>query len=286
MISRDQLIEAYRRACELDIATFKPGNVSVYSDGHDMTVDQFRTSYQVSAQPLTDPGLSLGEKIYFAIEATRTAVQCNTNLGIVLLSAPLIQAASFVRRGQQFTHVLQHLLSTTTLEDAEWVYKAIRLAAPGGLGDADLEDVRQPPAVSLTAAMALAADKDKVAYQFAYGYEDIFKYTVLMYNSMLAKTDDTHWAALAVYCGWLARFPDSHIERKYGRRYSAWVKEEMERINSALSTTSNPVRLLPMLYKVDRAFKAKGINPGTTADITVATVLVVFLEQLINRQNR
>jgi triphosphoribosyl-dephospho-CoA synthase len=38
-----------------------------------------------------------------------------------------------------------------------------------------------------------------------------------------------------------------------------------------------------MLYRIDEAFKAKKINPGTTADITVATVLVVLLEQLFRQ---
>jgi triphosphoribosyl-dephospho-CoA synthase len=36
-----------------------------------------------------------------------------------------------------------------------------------------------------------------------------------------------------------------------------------------------------LLYKVDQDFKTKGINPGTTADITVATVLVIFLDELL-----
>jgi triphosphoribosyl-dephospho-CoA synthase len=34
------------------------------------------------------------------------------------------------------------------------------------------------------------------------------------------------------------------------------------------------------LHEVDRKFKAKGINPGTTADLTVATVLIILMEAL------
>jgi triphosphoribosyl-dephospho-CoA synthase len=40
---------------------------------------------------------------------------------------------------------------------------------------------------------------------------------------------------------------------------------------------------MPMLHRLDQTFKAKRINPGTTADLTVATLLVVFLEKLIEQ---
>ena len=98
-VSPEQLGELYRQACEVDVQAFKPGNVSVYADGHDMTVADFRTSAKVSAEPLCNPDYSLGEKIYYAVKATREAVGCNTNLGIILLCAPLIQAISHKNPG-------------------------------------------------------------------------------------------------------------------------------------------------------------------------------------------
>jgi len=82
----------------------------------------------------------------------------------------------------------------------------------------------------------------------------------------------------------LAQYPDSHIERKYGKRYSEWIKAEMEMLDRAMQTACEPKELLPVLYDLDKAFKAQRINPGTTADITVATVLVVLLEQLIGQR--
>ena len=50
MIAQDQLIKMFLEACELELQTFKPGNVSVYADGHDMVVDDFRLSAKVSTQ--------------------------------------------------------------------------------------------------------------------------------------------------------------------------------------------------------------------------------------------
>jgi ATP:dephospho-CoA triphosphoribosyl transferase. len=47
MIDQKQLIEAYKCACAIDVEAFKPGNVSVYNAGHDMTVDDFILSSDV-----------------------------------------------------------------------------------------------------------------------------------------------------------------------------------------------------------------------------------------------
>ncbi|MFI3185897.1 MAG: triphosphoribosyl-dephospho-CoA synthase, partial [Methylococcaceae bacterium] len=43
------IAELYLQACEVDVLAFKPGNVSVYAEGHDMTVADFRLSAEVSA---------------------------------------------------------------------------------------------------------------------------------------------------------------------------------------------------------------------------------------------
>lgn len=87
------IAEAYVSACHDELRALKPGNVHDFADGHRMAVAQFETSAAASAGPLTSPGASVGERILGAIEATRAAVGVNTNLGIVLLSAPLAMAA-------------------------------------------------------------------------------------------------------------------------------------------------------------------------------------------------
>src|SRR5664280_2078606 len=145
MISSQQLSELYQQACEVELQAFKPGNVSVYADGHDMTVADFRISYEVSAVPLCNPDYSLGEKIFNAVKSTREAVGCNTNLGIILLCAPLIQAISDIHSDLTLKQALHQVLTTTTLEDAQWVFKAITQASPGGLGRSEDQDVSENP---------------------------------------------------------------------------------------------------------------------------------------------
>lgn len=280
MMTQTQLIEAYKQACVSDVQAFKPGNVSVYSDGHDMTVDDFIVSAEVSAEPLSKKDYSLGEKIYYAVKATREAVGCNTNLGILLLCAPLIEAAYLQQKGQVLRDSLQQVLENTSIEDTAWVFKAISLAAPGGLGESTDQDVANVPVVNLTQAMEIASEKDRIAMQFTTNYKDIFEFAILRYNTAFVKFENQAWAAASVFTGLLSKYPDSHIERKYGDKYSGWVLKQIITVDDALLNTDDPEQLLPMLHEVDRMFKDKSINPGTTADLTVATVFIILMEAL------
>jgi triphosphoribosyl-dephospho-CoA synthase len=276
-LSSVRLQELYIKACELELQAFKPGNVSVYADGHDMTVADFRVSADVSAAPLCNPGYSLGEKIFYAVKATREAVGCNTNLGIVLLAAPLIQAA-FQLSGSSLRQSLANVLSATTVEDADWVFRAIALASPGGLGEANEQDVHTAATVTLQVAMGMAADKDRIAYQYLTNYEDIFDFALLTYYNGKNMWQSESWAGVAVYAALLSKFPDSHVERKYGGQYSGMIKLAMTQLSQKL-TTENPEQLIPSLLQLDQAFKSKRINPGTTADMTVATLLTALLQE-------
>ncbi|MGR8930177.1 MAG: triphosphoribosyl-dephospho-CoA synthase [Gammaproteobacteria bacterium] len=282
MISRQQLIDAYLNACEAELQAFKPGNVSIYSEADDMTVEDFRISAKESALPLTDPDYTLGEKIYYAVKATREAVACNTNLGIILLCAPLIQAVQ-ANTDKGLRQSLDRVLKNTTQQDAEWVFKAILLAAPAGLGESQEQDVREVASVNLTQAMAIAAERDRIALQYTNCFKDIFEFAVFEYNRAFVLLGDIGWAALSVFAHILARYPDSHVERKYGKQYSEWIAEEMALLCKTVGAAGEPEKVLPMLYRIDQAFKAKKINPGTSADFTVATVLVVLLEQLFSQ---
>jgi triphosphoribosyl-dephospho-CoA synthase len=280
MLNQQQLSDAYQYACEVELQAFKPGNVSIYADGHDMTVEDFRVSAKKSASPLTNTDYSLGERIYYAVQATRAAVGCNTNLGIILLAAPLIMAAEKATVKQEIRAQLQDILENTTVADADWVFRAISLAAPGGLGESDKQDVTEAASVTLTEAMRLASERDRIALQYITNYKDIFDFLILRYNSAFNRWGDTGWSAAAVFTAMLAKYPDSHIERKYDNLHTRMVMDTMALVDDKLSTTERPEQLEDYLRNVDTEFKSAGINPGTTADLTVITVLVATLQLL------
>ena len=77
----------------------------------------------------------LGAIVFEAVQATIARwAHANTNLGIVLLLAPLARAAAISRARQGLRDALAAVLDATTVDDAREVYAAIRLADPGGLG--------------------------------------------------------------------------------------------------------------------------------------------------------
>ncbi len=280
-ISPEKLQQAYLDACEAELQAFKPGNVSIHSEGHGMTVEDFRRSARASAPPLCDPALSLGEKIYHAIAETRKAVGCNTNLGIVLLAAPLLEACLNGAKSMDLLDNLRWVLDASSVDDASWVYQAIRLAAPGGLGESETEDVNSSPTVTLLDAMKIASGWDRIAWQYTNYYTNVFDFAIPSYHRWLSLWGDEQWATVGVFTGLLRTFPDSHIERKFGARFTRMVTERMTLVEQSMTFPDKPEQALRALRKVDIEFKSAGINPGTTADLTVACLLAVRLDRLI-----
>jgi triphosphoribosyl-dephospho-CoA synthase len=120
-LSRPAKPEAVARsfldACLAELDALKPGNVHRLAAGHDMTVEDFVVSAEAAAPIIGDPTLPAGKRIKRAIEATRARVGQNTNLGIVLLAAPLANAA-VLRESGDLAARLDHVLRDLSVEDA------------------------------------------------------------------------------------------------------------------------------------------------------------------------
>ncbi len=264
--------DAVWRACIEELEAPKPGNVSFASAGHGMEAQDFVTSARCSAEVLGTPDLSLGERVLRSIEATRAAVGCNTNLGIVLLCAPLAQAALEGNPQRPLRARLEEALSVAGIDDTERVFAAIRLAAPGGLGASDRHDVRSSASAPLLAVMREAEDRDRVARQYARCFEDVFDLGLPVLARSRARWPHAQ-AVVALYLAFLARFKDSHIERKLGTVAAEAVRREAMQLVESLESSKSPEMNIEELAHFDRSLKRRGINPGTSADLTVATLL-------------
>jgi triphosphoribosyl-dephospho-CoA synthase len=277
MLTGDAVADAYRAACLAELAALKPGNVHVFAGGHDMTAADFEASAQASAPAMGAPALPVGGRIFEAIRRTRETVGCNTNLGIVLLCAPLAQAALSSDNGSLRDRV-RRVLERLDVADAEQAFAAIRLAEPGGLGAAPQHDVRASATVSLGTAMAAAADRDRIAAQYAGGFGDIFELGLPSLRAGLARWRSERWATTATYLMFLARLPDSHVARKYGVERAQAVCAMARPFAARLQLADDPQQLVEPLLAFDRELKAAGVNPGTGADLTVATLFVHGIE--------
>jgi len=279
---------AFIDACRLDVDTAKPGNVSTASPGHGMVAAQFVASADAAADALIAPGAPVGARILDAVTRTRRVAGCNTNLGIVLLVAPLAAALDRLAGAPGFDPAAplapdawraatQQVLAALSVDDSRAAYRAIALASPGGLGDAPEQSVHDTPTVGLRAAMALAAERDSIARQYANGFADVFATGLAAVREAPAHAPRV--ATLNAYLAFLAGWPDSHIVRKHGLALAQSVTlaalEHHTRVRHALAQ-HRAVAGAP-LDAWDAQLKARAVNPGTSADLTVATLFAAAL---------
>lgn len=276
-ISSESVKNAFVEACLAELDALKPGNVHRHAAGHGMTVDDFVKSAQAAAPAIAEPGLGVGERIFRAVQATREAVGQNTNLGIVLLAAPLAQAAMAAGRASELRDRLGPVLDGLDVDDARWAFRAIALANPGGLGSAQRSDVREEATVSLLEAMREASGRDRIAFAYATNYEDIFGFGLPRLTEGLSRWSDARLATVYLYMSLLAAIPDTHIARKFGKTQAESVAETAQMFTDLFDEAERMDDIAEELLDLDAAFKSENFNPGTTADLTVATLFAQAL---------
>ena len=276
-----QIASAFEYACRDELDAPKPGNVHVFANGRRLGVEDFERSAAAAAGPLTAPGQRVGARILGAVDATAAAVETNTNLGIILLCAPLAAAA------ETFSYDLRSSLSqalrSLDRDDAELAFKAIVRASPAGLGRAERHDVFAPATGTLREAMAEAADRDRVAQQYVTDFADVFELGEPLLVAALASSADRRLATLVTYLGFLAAFPDSHIVRKYGLTVAAQTREQARPLAAMARKASRLEDVLANVLIWDAELKKANVNPGTSADLTVATVFAHRLRSILPR---
>ena len=277
-----EVAAAGQLACLLEVSAPKPGNVSPERHFHDTRYEDFLASAVAIGPALSEAGQkSLGHTIRRAIEDTRRWTKSNTNLGIVLLLAPLAQAAlaSAGPAGNGgLRERLARVLRRTTVDDAAQVYAAIRHARPGGLGEAAEEDVSDAPSVTLREAMALAANRDAIAREYVTDFALTFEVGVPAVRAAraagLAWTD----AAVDAYLRLLDSAADTHIARKLGPSEAESVSQRARAVLKAGGTRSPEGRKALAAMDAELRDPQNRRNPGTTADLTCAAIFIVILE--------
>lgn len=284
-ISADTASAAFLWACRMDVAVRKPGNVSLASAGHDMVAQQFLDSAAASVPALFARGSAVGERVLGAVRATRVVAGCNTNLGILLLCAPLARAVELSAAAtlESVREALHEVLDALDLADARAAYAAIALANPGGLGQSAEQNVGDEVTVNLRAAMALAAARDLIARQYADGYVEVM--AALEEHFPPPANEHARLAAAGsarvqrLFVDLLAGHADSHIARKHGEAAAVAVQREAQAWRARLQQHPQAVDAVEFAAW-DEDLKRRGLNPGTSADITVC---VLFLAALLGR---
>jgi triphosphoribosyl-dephospho-CoA synthase len=277
----EQVAAAFTWACLAELDAPKPGNIHVFADGHNMTTDDFVRSAEAAAFAIAMEGAGVGARILAAGQATLSAVGANTNLGIILLCAPLAAAVEGCRAYFDLREAIGEVLRNLDIADAELAFRAIVRAAPAGLGHSARHDVFAPPTVTLRLAMAEAAERDRVARQYVTDFADIFDLGLPLLEARIRRQDELRWATLAAYLCFLAAFPDSHIVRKFDAKTACAVQRNAAAFFAELKSHAHPSQLLPSLLAWDSSLKTAGLNPGTSADLTVATLFAYRLRTIL-----
>lgn len=268
-------------ACIWEACARKIGNVHPRASFDDVEFTDFLISGAVLGDALSmfrrkagEPSIT-GEYVYWGTAAGW--VGSNTNLGIALLIAPLVDSDPTWDYRQSVVEELQSLRRV----DALRVYEAIRRASPGGLGDAPEQDVREEPTVTLLEAMKLAADRDMVARQYANGFADVFDFGVPAFLGAFERFGCVEAAVIDSQLQWLAAYPDSLIARKKGNTVAEDVRQraaEVQRLGGIATPEGRRAGVA-----LDKHLRSVGnkLNPGTTADLITACLFVALRENKV-----
>lgn len=284
-------------SCLMEATARKPGNVHPAASFADLDHDDFVCAAHAIGQPLAAVcHAALGQSVLKAIAATQQDARSNVNLGIALLIAPLAAVPS----NEPLQSGIREILANTTIGDAEQVYAAIRLAVPGGLGKADSQDVHDQPTITLRDAMALAAERDRIAEQYSTDFSYVLGIArpwlleswrwchelgniIPQMGELLEMPGILPWEAAVIrfQLRLLADAPDSLVVRKCG----AAVAAELQRRAEEVYRLDWPSRKesWSALHRFDRWLRADGHrrNPGTTADLIAATLFAAIREDSI-----
>ena len=275
-------------ACLWEASARKVGNVHPRADFANTNYCHFATSALAvySAFLYVSNNTSIGRIVSSAIDRTRLIVGQNTNLGIMLLLAPLAKAGGGwsplenrpVGGIYDIREELPSVLQGTTIEDADDVFRAIRDCNPGGLGEVSHHDVRKQATITLLEAMKKAADRDLIARQYANNFADVFDLGIPALLESFAKYGCVEAAIIHCHFTWLAHFPDTLIVRKNDLATAEVVQRRADDIFRCGGLATSAGRAAGVALDAYLRSDGNRLNPGTSADLVAACLFVALRE--------
>lgn len=269
---------AVEMACLFEVSADKPGNVTRHKDFEDTSFEDFLISAAAIGPAFRSTAkASVGEIILQAIRATRNLVQVNTNLGIVLLLAPLAKAAELspsINLQSAVGSVLQNL----TVEDTQLTYQAIRLAKPAGMGTSQRYDLNKTITdITLFQAMDVARNRDAISREYVTTYNITFAIGLVALKKTLEQGAPLAEAIVQTFLSILAEVPDTLIARKNGTEVAKQISNRAKRIIKEGGIFGDKEEI--QKFDLELRDKKHRLNPGTTADLIAAVLFAYFIEE-------
>ncbi|MCI5737312.1 MAG: triphosphoribosyl-dephospho-CoA synthase [Methanobrevibacter ruminantium] len=273
----------------------KPGNVHRTRNYDDMVFQDFAisavvigdTMEAVASQAKEIDDLSeaeLGRYIFQAVDETNRWIETNTNLGIMMMCIPIAAAASISNGFDEIQENVGRLMDATTVEDAVNLYDAINVADAGGMGDQDEFDVMSEKAKDELRAnnqtmfdvLEISAGWDRLANELTNKMPVCFEIGYPCYSSFWKTSDDVdviNKATVLTFMTILSQIPDTLISRKYGDE----VAEDVSQKASDILEFKDDDSFVEKLFELDAYLDENKLNPGTTADLTAASIFLSYL---------
>jgi triphosphoribosyl-dephospho-CoA synthase len=261
--------EAIRWACILEATAPKVGNVFPGRSFEDLNYADFVAAAEIAVRELAIVEAPISQRMLETILQTAKSVGNNVNLGIVLLLGPLVKA-DLARTSDQWQGAISGVLDAFTESDGEMIFQAINAASAGGLGTVESNDVRATTGpVNIIEAMTEAAGRDRVARQYASGFEDLITTVAPIVKDSIEAAEDLLTGISRAHLRLLASEPDSLIARKCGLDFAIQVRDRAAEIN---------IDDQLQIERFDQWLRTDGHrrNPGTTADLIAASLYLIL----------
>ena len=285
----EEIAKMAQIASALEVSGYpKPGNVHRTRDFDDMEFEDFVISGIVIGDTIreacTDVDVEnpqLGKYILQAVAETDRWIKNNTNLGIVMMTTPIAVAAAISDSFDDIRENIKLVMGNTSVDDACDLYDAINIADAGGMGDQDEYDVASDNAknelrengLTMYDVLKISAPWDMLAREMTGDMPAVFEIGYPKYHE-LRQSKSQNDACVLTFLTILSHVPDTLISRKYG-------SDEAMKISlmtrDLLNIKDEPDFKDRLKEFDDYLFKNK-YNPGTTADLTAASIFVSYLK--------
>lgn len=218
----------------------------------------------------------------------------NTNLGTLTLVVPLAAGAGMTwASARRFSAAalrrsVKKILKATTVEDALDFYDAVRRARPGGLGR--LKSGRAPDVsessvaeeiirrgLTLYSVMKTCAPRDRICHEWVTGMAVTFEVGYPQLMETFCRKGDVNKAVVQCYLKILADYPDTLVARRRGLQTARWISEKARDVLERGGILTPAGRREALKLKAQLRTSDNSLNPGTTADLTAASLMVFLL---------
>ncbi len=259
--------------------------------------------FAVSRGRLRLDRISIGRSVKEALnEISKWQKGGNTHLGTILLFSPLAAAAGLCGAidaitPQKLRQHVEEVVGATTWKDANFAFETISKIAPKTLGR--LPDSNAPdlflnkrifsPRITLHEAMHYSSSWDGVALEWSTSFEKIFTVGYPKLIEVFAETRDVNTTTVHTFMFLLSCFADTFIAKKAGLKHTTYIDEAV-RIGTVETmwvsrSASEALKLGGLktqegkaeILKLDDNLRKEALNPGTTADLVGACLMVALL---------